>query len=118
MFTRLFKKNRTPAVPTFAWCEPATAGPMAPNHLRVIGEEGIKLTGGAPGSAMCGRDLRYGWDLKREVTPETVTRLATPRDGDGHVWACLPCVTAYQAHPEGHPLPALEPIILEHHLTR
>ncbi|WP_449651901.1 hypothetical protein [Tessaracoccus sp.] len=83
------------AVPLFAFCEPVNALPMGREHLRLVGDEGFKFGGGAPGLALCGRDLMLGWDLERAVTVEVVTDLSSPRAGDGHVWLCPDCATGY-----------------------
>lgn len=76
----------------FAWCEPGMAAPMGKQHLRRLPEGELKLSGFGEATALCGRDLRYGWDLPSSTDADTVRSLSTPREGDGHVWACLACV--------------------------
>ena len=87
------------AVPSrYATCERAWAAPTGPNHLRVlaVGEElrvnGIVSTRAA--LTLCGRDATGGWDLA-EADADTIARLATPREGDGHVWLCAFCHAAW-----------------------
>jgi hypothetical protein len=99
---RLFSKNRGPVeapAPAFAFCEPVWATPTSHEHIRTVGEEGLKLGGGVPNPALCGRDLRHGWDLKMEVTTESVTSLASPREGDGRVFLCPGCAEAFLTLP-------------------
>lgn len=102
---RLSRLRRTPpthAPPTHAFCEPVTATPTSYWHIRDVGEEGLKLGGGVPVAPLCGRDLRHGWDLKSEVTPEAVTTGAQPRPGDGRVFVCPTCAAVYLAE-QPHP---------------
>lgn len=84
-----------PPAPLFAFCEPVWATPTSCEHIRTVGPEGLKLGGGAPNPALCGLDLRHGWDLKTEVTVESVTSLAAPRAGDDRVFLCPDCAQAY-----------------------
>jgi hypothetical protein len=78
----------------YSFCERVTATPTSPEHIRVVGEEGLKLGGGAPDTVLCGASLSKGWDLNNAVDAETVRRLSTPRDADGHVFLCLRCAEA------------------------
>ncbi len=74
-------------------CETVTAGPLASNHVRVVGPEGLKLGGGAPGAALCGRDLAKGWDL-REINAQEIHRLSQSINDAGRPWVCRPCADA------------------------
>lgn len=100
----IFTRNRAaePAAPSHAFCEPVHATPTSPEHIREVGDEGLKLGGGVPNPALCGRDLRKGWDLSTPVTPDMVTRLAASREGDGRVFLCPACAEAYLSN---HPTP-------------
>lgn len=93
----LFRRTRveTPAVPTYSFCEHVNATPTSPEHLRTVGDEGQKFGGGVPGNALCGRDLRFGWDLATPVTDESVRALSSPRSGDGRVFLCRTCAAIY-----------------------
>ena len=78
-----------------AFCEHSMAGPTSPEHIRRVGPEGLLPGGGAPGTALCGRDLLRGWDLPQPpVTAEAVHRLRSPRAGDGRVFLCGGCADA------------------------
>lgn len=82
----------------FAFCERVTASPMSLEHIREVGAEGLMLGGGIPNVALCGADVRRGWDLSSEVTEGTVERLATARTGDGHVFLCDTCARLWVIH--------------------
>lgn len=98
IFTR--ERAAEPAAPTHAFCEPVSATPTSYEHIREVGEEGLKPGGGVPNLPLCGRDLRRGWDLKTPVTPDMVRTLAAPRPGDGRVFLCPRCADAYlRDHP-------------------
>lgn len=64
--------------PRLAWCETVTAGPLAPNHLRLLepGED-LRTGGGLFTPALCGRDLSGGWDLSIAEMPAVRHRHAT-----------------------------------------
>jgi hypothetical protein len=79
-----------------ALCETMHAGPLASNHVRQLGPEGLKLGGGIPGAALCGRDLAKGWDL-RETTAEEVSRLAKSINDAGRPWVCRACAAKVAA---------------------
>lgn len=87
--------KRTQA-PTLAFCETVHATPSSVEHLRTVGPEGLMLGGGAPGAALCGRDLALGWDLQRPVTAETVARLTTP-DDTGRGALCAACAERFRS---------------------
>lgn len=89
MKLRKQKKHSAPVV-TLAYCETSSATVFSPFHVRVVGDEGLKTGGGAPGSALCGRDLRRGWDV-REVTAAELaeTRVDPEPDWPGHT--CRGC---------------------------
>lgn len=92
------RKPKTPPVPSHAFCEPATATPTSYWHIRVVGEEGLKFGGGIPGPVLCDSDrMMRGWDLRGEVTPESVAAYATARSGDGRVFVCPACAAVYAA---------------------
>lgn len=98
--TRNATRNGEPVVPEFAFCEPVTATPTSPIHIRRVGEEGLKLGGGIPVAPLCGREsVIRGWDLRGAVTPESVHDQSTPRSGDGRVFLCVKCAEAYNALP-------------------
>ena len=82
--------------PAYAFCEPVSATPTSYEHLRAVGPEGLKLGGGIDGAALCGFDLKHGWDTSTEVTDESVTALATPRSGDNRVFLCPACADAWK----------------------
>lgn len=92
---RFFKTKKDPEareVPReYSWCEPGMAVAMGKQHLRRNTGE-LKLSGFGEATALCGRDLKFGWDLPTSTDPDTVRSLSTPRAGDGHVWACADCV--------------------------
>lgn len=69
--------------PALSFCEPVTAGPLAPWHVRSRPDgTPLKPGGGLFTTAACGRDLNGGWDIPAPgVTVETLTRLAELRDG-------------------------------------
>lgn len=97
IFARRTPEPEAEAVtPQFAFCEPVTATPMSKEHIRPVGPEGLKLGGGVPVPALCGRDLHMGWDLETPVTADMVDRLAAPRPGDGRVFLCGPCADAWR----------------------
>lgn len=50
----------------YSFCETATAGPMAPWHIRELTDKGRKLGGGADTPALCGRAV--AWDLQVDMT--------------------------------------------------
>lgn len=77
---------------TLALCETSTAGPLTPNHVRQVGPEGLKLGGGIPTPALCGRDLRGGWDL-RAVDAAELQRLADGRTEDGRPFVHPDCAS-------------------------
>lgn len=83
--------DQTEEIREFSWCEPGQALPMGKRHLR-RNSGPLKLTGLGEATALCGRDLKYGWDLPTSTDRVTVQALSTPRPGDGHVWACADCV--------------------------
>lgn len=92
--------RRLPAQPgtvllKFAFCEPVTATSMSKWHIRRVGPEGLRFGGGVPIEALCGFDVRRGWDIEAAVTPEFALRLVTPRAGDGNVALCLACYEAW-----------------------
>ena len=91
------KRSQTP---NLAFCETVHATPISVEHLRVVGPEGLMLGGGAPGAALCGRDLAQGWDLQRPVTDETVARLTTP-DDTGRGALCAACADRYRTGDPG-----------------
>lgn len=90
-------KTVEPVAPAYSFCEHVGATDTSPIHLRSVGEEGQKFGGGVPGAALCGRDLRKGWDLPQAVTPDSVRFDITPRPGDGRVFGCLACAEIYLA---------------------
>lgn len=91
------RQPQTPPVPAYSFCESTLATATSPWHIRRVGPEGLKPGGGVPNPALCERDLRHGWDLKTEVTVESVQQGMVPRQGDGRVWVCNRCAGAFLA---------------------
>lgn len=92
MFLRRRSGNPAPSSPRYAFCERVTASAISPVHVRVVGPEGLKTTGGAPDTTLCGVSLDNGWDLNGPVTMQAVTAeygLQQP----GRV--CVKCAQAY-----------------------
>lgn len=83
------RTSKTPevAAPTLSYCETAGASTYTPIHVRVVGPEGLKTGGGAPGAALCGRELRFGWDLRLV----TVDQLRTDRVDPDPNWPGHTC---------------------------
>lgn len=71
-------------------CETVTAGPLASNHVRRVGPEGLKLGGGIPGLALCGQVVARGWDLRTTDVAEIV-RLSQSINDAGRPWVCRRC---------------------------
>lgn len=84
------RKEPTKPTLTLAYCETSSATTFSPHHVRVVGPEGLKLGGGAPGSALCGRDLRHGWDV-REVSRDELVSARVDRDPDWPGHTCRAC---------------------------
>ena len=75
-----FRRTKVAPLPTLSWCETSLATTWSSQHLRVVGPEGPRLHGGAPGAALCGRDLRFGWDL-RSASLESIRKARTMLSG-------------------------------------
>lgn len=76
-----------------AYCERNTAGPVSPVHIRIVGEEGLRLGGGVPNHALCCADVRGGWDLPTAVTLDTFSQWSQiPQDQPGRL--CRECVNS------------------------
>lgn len=60
---RLIKGGRADDRVLFSACETVFAGPRSFWHIRQVGPEGLKPSGGVTSKALCGRDLRGGWDI-------------------------------------------------------
>jgi hypothetical protein len=71
-------------------CETVTAGPLASNHVRRPGPEGLKTGGGIPGLALCGQVVARGWDLRVADGPE-IWRLSRAINDAGRPWVCRRC---------------------------
>jgi hypothetical protein len=82
--------------PQYSFCERSTATATSPWHIRRVGEEGIKLGGGAPDTALCSAELRKGWDVQREVTAQAVILLSKV-DESGRRGLCENCAGCYLA---------------------
>jgi hypothetical protein len=94
--------HKTPAKPTatLAYCETSSATVLSPHHVRVVGPEGLKTGGGAPGSALCGRNLRHGWDIRETTAAELASdRVEPDRNHPGHT--CRGCRDAALAPVQG-----------------
>lgn len=83
----MLKTRRT----EFAFCEPASATTRSREHIRVVGPEGRRLGGGVLGPALCGFDLRGGWDLGSDVEER---RIDTSADVNP---TCVECADAWRA---------------------
>lgn len=78
----------------YSFCEPTTAGPMAPWHIRRIGGGGQKFGGGVDTASLCGRvdpAKLGGWDVRVPVDGYPLDRLV-----DGRRLVCAECVNAYR----------------------
>lgn len=71
-------------------CETVTAGPLASNHVRRVGPEGLRPGGGIPGLALCGHVVARGWDL-RAVDVAEIWRLSQSINDAGRPWVCRRC---------------------------
>jgi hypothetical protein len=100
------RKNDTEAAPDttvpatgYAYCESVHATPMSPHHIRKLTAAGMKSGGGADTAALCGRDLRAGWDTSPVKADDDVMALSEPRASndmrDASWRACRPCALAY-----------------------
>lgn len=87
------------AAPALAFCTRASATRTSPEHIRTVGPEGLRFTGSAPDSTLCGRSLHRGADLARPVTSDGVDRLAGQRHAGGAPVLCPDCVTTYRTGP-------------------
>lgn len=73
-----------------AYCETSSATVYSPHHVRIVGAEGLKTGGGAPGDALCSRPLRNGWDI-REVTVAELAEARTDPDPNWPGHTCRGC---------------------------
>ncbi|GAA0494048.1 hypothetical protein Ade02nite_20770 [Paractinoplanes deccanensis] len=69
-------------------------------HIRAVGKEGPRPNGGIPDdhAALCGLDLRRGWDVKAEISRDTVMRLLARNEQARSVSeqaVCAGCAKAY-----------------------
>lgn len=80
---------------TLAFCEPVTATTRSREHLRVVGPEGFQYGGGIPSPALCGADVRGGWDLNAPVHPARFLPNAETNP------TCRSCIDAYWARTPG-----------------
>lgn len=86
----------------YAFCEPVTAAAMGKIHLRSTeGHPGSPAGLSAGTAALCGRDLRSGWDLELMATEESIAEAGRPRASDGHVWLCSLCAEQYAREEHG-----------------
>lgn len=74
-----------------AFCEPVSATVRSREHIREVGPEGFKYGGGIPNAALCGADVRRGWDIKAEVHPSRFVVNAETNP------TCQGCIDAYHA---------------------
>jgi hypothetical protein len=84
-----FRRAPSPAE-ALAYCERSSATPTSPVHIRVVGDEGRKVSGGAPDTTLCGAPLRLGWDLNGDVAATLDRYAGIPQDQPGRM--CLACV--------------------------
>jgi hypothetical protein len=73
--------------PVLSLCETVTAGPLAPNHVRRVGDEGLRPGGGIPGLALCGQVVARGWDLRYAEAAE-IWELSRTINDAGRPWVC------------------------------
>lgn len=60
-----------PVTQSFTLCEPTWATPTSRVHVRLVPPgDSPHLGGGVSTPALCGADLRGGWDLPGEVTED------------------------------------------------
>lgn len=59
---------------TYAFCEPSWASTTSREHIRVVQTDGQHFGGGIKNPALCGSDLRGGWDLRTPVEADAVRR--------------------------------------------
>lgn len=69
--------------PIYSFCEPVWASSISRWHIRKLSFKGSKYGGGADTPALCGLDLRCGWDLRVDITDHHL----------GHT--CSKCVKTY-----------------------
>ena len=83
-------KRKTAPEVRFAFCESVFAVPNGTWHIRAVGEEGLKLGGGAS-APLCGFGGHWqnGWDLNVEITEHHLAH------------ACPKCVAAYRERKGG-----------------
>lgn len=74
--------------PVFAYCEPVSANPWSPNHIREVTDAGLKLGGGADTPALCGREM--GWDLRVVPSDDDVMALSETFINEGRL-VCQKC---------------------------
>lgn len=74
-----------------AFCEPVSATIRSKEHIRVVGPEGFKYGGGIPNVALCGANVRQGWDLRATVHPSQFMPDAEINP------TCQTCIHAYYA---------------------
>lgn len=55
-----------------SFCERSGASIYSKVHIRTVGPEGRLPGGGIPTPAMCGYDLRGGWDIDGDVTEKSI----------------------------------------------
>lgn len=92
MIRRRFKGS------SLAFCEGSWATDVGPWHVREVTDGVLYPGGGVPNPALCGRDLRRGWDLPRvTVDAVTVSRLANaPRERGRPAALCPARATAVE----------------------
>jgi hypothetical protein len=75
--------------PVYSFCEFSPAASLSPWHIREVGPEGLKPSGGARGVSLCRRLFRWdgGWDVRAEIAD---TLLNDP------LCVCQKCVIEYR----------------------
>lgn len=58
----------------YAFCEPVWASTSSYEHIRQVPGDALKIGGGIEGPALCGFELRGGWDIPTGVTEQRVRR--------------------------------------------
>jgi hypothetical protein len=76
----------------YAYCEPIHASTSSYTHIRLLGDEGLRLEGGAPDTTLCGIGLHNGWDIRASVTDFSVT---TGLEAEGNP-VCPRCAVAWR----------------------
>lgn len=81
----------------YAFSEVVTAGSSSPEHISPVGDEGLKLGGGAP-EPLCGMPWPNGWHLPRFVNEALIDARTCKRCADA--WRAVRGVSGSKPNPE------------------